>query len=986
MKFTGNFLLLSFILFFSCSLQQSKRYSDLVNPFIGTSGHGHTYPGATLPFGMVQLSPDTDNQGWDWCSGYHYSDQSIMGFSHTHISGAGGADYGDILLMPFTGKLQTEPGPKDNPDAGFRSRFSHQNETANAGYYRVFLDDYRINAELTCTRRAGIHQYTFPASDSSWIAIDLQHGISDRVRQATLHIISKTEIAGFRRSQGWNDDQQIYFYARVSRPFDRIKTFQDGHIGVDGDSLSRLDVKAFLGFKTGKNEVILAKIGISAVSIDGARRNLDEEMPDWNFTQTRENAQANWDKALRQIRVEGATQKDLQIFYTALYHALITPNLFMDTDGRYRGMDGKIHQADGFKNYTLFSLWDTFRATHPLFTLLRPQDNNDFIRSMLAKYEQSGYLPIWELAGYETGTMIGYHAVPVIADAYMKGLRDFDAGKALLAMKHSAESDVRGLKFYKQTGYVASDKEHESVSKTLEYAYDDWCIAQMAREMGQMNDYQQYMQRALSYQNLFDGANGFMRGRKLNSDWIEPFNPFEVTRDFTEANAWQYAMFVPHDVYALINLHGGERKFNRMLDRLFTEESRLEGKAQADISGMIGQYAHGNEPSHHLAYLYNYSGQPWKTQERVRQILSTQYADTPAGLCGNDDCGQLSAWYLFSALGFYPVCPGSNEYVIGSPLFEKVTIDIPALANDPAGSKTFTISARGASTQNKYIAGASLNGQTYHRNYITHRDLINGGELVLQMASTPSRTWGVQEENRPSLRKMNHEVTIPYLKSNISNFIEKATVTLGCNTDSAEIHYTLDGSEPRQTSLRFEQPFEIDHSLTLKARAFKKNLNSSRILTVNATKVQLLPAVKPASIQPGLYYEYLEGPFLSVFDFAKLQPKKKGVINNFLLTPAETEDHFALKFSGLVQVPKDGIYTFSTLSDDGSVLYIDQKEIVNNDGSHAALLTSGEAALKQGFHRLLLLYFEDYEGNELQVLIEGPGLEKQAIPATMLFH
>ena len=672
---------------FCFSISVAQDITKNVDPMIGTGGHGHTFPGAVVPFGMVQLSPDTDIEGWDWCSGYHYSDNSIMGFSHTHLSGTGGADYGDIRLMPTTGELKLIPGSKENPDEGYRSRFLHENEKALAGYYSVMLDDYNVKAELTATLRTGFHKYTFPASESSNIIIDLKNGISDKATEACIHFKNANKIEGYRRSKGWATDQIIYFVMEFSKSFEKYGTAINEEISLSSCEAKGENVKGFVSFKTNEGEQILIKVGISAVSIEGAQKNLDAEIKGWNFEDVCKDANDEWERELSKIKIEGGNQEQRTIFYTALYHSMIHPSIFTDVDGNYRGMDQKIHSASNFEYYNVFSLWDTYRALHPLLTIIDPERDADMVETLVSKYEEAGILPVWELWSNETGTMIGYHSIPVIVDAYMKGIGNYDLEKAYEAMKHSAEMNHLGLKSYKQLNYVASDREHEAVSKTLEYAYDDWCIAMMAKALEKETDFKEFSQRAMNYRNLFDGQSGFMRGKNADGRWVPLFDPFAVTRDFTEANSWQYSLYVPQDVAGLKCLYGGGENLAKKLDESFTADSKLEGRILSDISGMIGQYAHGNEPSHHMAYLYNYTPQPWKTQTRVKEILDIMYTTLPNGLCGNEDCGQMSAWYVLSAMGFYPVAPGSNQFVIGTPIFEKVRIKL-------SNGKEFVVNAK----------------------------------------------------------------------------------------------------------------------------------------------------------------------------------------------------------------------------------------------------------------------------------------------------
>lgn len=632
------------ILFNSCNHTQHKSTSfNYVDPFVGTGAHGHTFPGATLPFGMVQLSPDTRNDNsWDGCGGYHYSDSSIIGFSHTHLSGVGVSDYGDILFLPFTGKnVSLNSGISENPDDGYRSRFSHENEKATPGYYSVKLDDYNVEVELTSTASVGIHRYTYLNAKDANVLIDLTH--RDPVMESTIRVVNEYEIEGFRRSKFWAGNQVIYFVARFSSPIVKSEIFSDNDL-LDDIIVSGKNIKATFNFGEIRNNVLEAKVAISAVSTEGARNNLDSEAGNLSFDDARKNAKNIWIKNLSKIEVEGGSEKQKRIFYTSLYHSLLTPNRFMDVDGKYRGMDGEIHQAKDFTNYTVFSLWDTFRALHPLLTITHPEESNDFVKTLIKKYEQFGELPMWELAANDTRCMIGYHGVSVIADAYAKGIRNYNVESAFAAIKNSANVNKRGINLYRQLGYVPSNKSSQSVSKTLEYAYNDWCIAKMAKALNKDTEYETFIARSQYYRNIYDPSTGFMRGKADDRTWIdEHFDPMRIGFDYTEGNSFQYSLFVPHDTNGLIELIGGNSTFNNWLDKLFTTELTEMPEDDSDVSGLIGNYAHGNEPSHHLAYLYNYSGKAWKGQGLTRQIMSEMYADTPSGICGNEDCGQMSA-------------------------------------------------------------------------------------------------------------------------------------------------------------------------------------------------------------------------------------------------------------------------------------------------------------------------------------------------------
>ncbi|WP_322933390.1 GH92 family glycosyl hydrolase [Bacteroides sp. CG01] len=738
-------ILLVAVLFVGCNSSKDKKaFKDdilnYVNPFIGTAGHGHTFPGATSPFGMVQLSPDTGLEEWDWCSGYHYSDNSIIGFSHTHLSGTGRSDLMDVMLMPFVGDVKLQAGTKENPDWGYRSRFSHDEEWASPGYYKVNLKDYDIMAELTVSPRCGIHRYTFPENINSHIILDLSHHFStDSVIYTSLEVINNNTITGQRKTKGWGEpgekywsNQQLFFAMQVSKPFQSANVVTDDMI-IEDKRAEGKNIKAILNFETKQNEKVLIKVGISAVSIENALKNLSNEIPDWNFDEVLAKTQAEWRSKLSTIAVS-APEETKNIFYTAFYHSLLAPCLYNDVNGEYLGSDKKVHTTQDFSNYTVMSLWDTFRAQNPLLTLITPDKTNDIINSMLAQYDEYGLLPVWSLWSSETNCMIGYHSIPVIVDAYFKGIRGYNVEKAYEAMKASAMQDEFGVKELKQYGYIPYDKYNKSVSTSLEYCYDDWCIAQIAKDLKRNDDYEYFMKRAATYKTYFDKEYKLMNGFSSKGKFRRPFDPFYSSYgecDWVEGNSWQYSFFVPHDVEGLIALHGDKNTFAEALDKLFSVPTDMSGHdVPIDITGLIGQYAHGNEPSHHVAYLYNYAGQPHKTQEKVHEIMTTLYTTQPDGLCGNEDCGQMSAWYVYSAMGFYPVNPAGGVYVFGKPMLDKADLKI--------GANTFTIEAHNLSKENIYIQSIKLNGEKYNKLYITHQDIVKGGKLEFEMGAQPS--------------------------------------------------------------------------------------------------------------------------------------------------------------------------------------------------------------------------------------------------------
>ena len=785
--------------------QKDTALISYVNPFIGTGGHGHTYPGATMPFGMVQLSPDTRLDGWDGCSGYHYSDNYIYGFSHTHLSGTGVSDYGDVLLMP-TDTMVFHNGADGAP--GYRAHFSHDNETASPGYYKVLLDSTNIEVELTVTPRAGMHKYVYPSSENQIVILDLQH--RDKLLDGMIKKVSDTEIQGYRHSSAWATDQRLFFFMRFSHPL----------LGDMGASEPLLyEKKAAFLFDNPNNEPVIVSVGISAVDTEGALKNLEAEIGTKTFEQIKAEAEATWEQQLEKIVVE-STQQDYKVnFYTSMYHSMLAPNLYQDVDGRYRGMDLEVHQTTNFDYYTVFSLWDTYRAAHPLYTIIEQERTNDFINTFLAKYDEGGIMPIWDLSANYTGCMIGYHAVPVIADAYLKGIRDYDSEKALRAMIHSANRDKLGLHAYKESGFVPMEIESESVSKTLEYAYDDWTIAQMAKAMSWRKEYIIFSERAQNYKNVFDPESKFMRGRFRNT-WFAPFDPYEVNFNYTEANAWQYSFYVPQDVSGLMEMMGGKSVLEGQLDELFTAKAATSGRDQADITGLIGQYAHGNEPSHHMAYLYNFVNKPHKTQEKVHQILTQLYTNEPDGISGNEDCGQMSAWYVFSSLGFYPVTPGSNQYIIGTPLFDKATIYLE-------NGNQFTVSAPQLSETNKYIASASLNGELLDRTYLYHTEIVDGGLLEFQMTNTPSE-WGTQEGQEPKTEISENRITpAPFISEGNVAFKTETQVSLGVSVNDANIFYALDDSE----FTPYTSPLTLTEEALVKTYAEREGVRSNILST-----------------------------------------------------------------------------------------------------------------------------------------------------------
>ncbi len=800
-----------------------------VDPFVGTGGHGHTFPGATTPFGMVQLSPDTRLEGWDGCSGYHFSDNYIYGFSHTHLSGTGVSDYGDLLLMP-SGAKNWHNGSKSS--GGYRQYFSHKNEMASPGFYQVYLDSLDLVASMTASPRTGIHQYQYSLQHPQYLAIDLAH--RDEVLSADLELLDAYTLRGHRHSKEWAQDQRLYFYIKLSHPIKSVLHKEGEAIENAFDFEYRKNLQmAYLKFDNPENSPVEIKVGISAVDQDGAFQNYMAEAAGKSFNQMRFEAEKLWRDQLLKIKVAAKEQGDLINFYSSLYHSMIAPNLYQDVDGRYRGMDLEIHQDTTFNYYTVFSLWDTFRAAHPLYTIIEPERSVDFVKTLLAKFDEGGIMPIWDLASNYTGCMIGYHGVSVIADAYLKGLDGFDAQKALQAMKHSALQDHLGLKSYKALSFIPLEIESESVSKTLEYAYDDWTIAQMAKALGQTEDYHEFIKRAQNYKSVFDPKTGFMRARQYNG-WFSPFDPYEVNFNYTEANAWQYRFFVPHDVEGLIELMGGPNNFERELDKLFSTGSVTTGRDQVDITGLIGQYAHGNEPSHHMAYLYHYVQKPYKSQERIRQILTQLYSPTPDGISGNEDCGQMSAWYILSSLGLYPMAPGNPEYLLGSPLVDRAEIQV--------GDQTFKIIAYNNERDHPYVQSVKLNGASWDKSYIPHSALTQGGVLEFFMSDEPS-DWATALEQSPRSRieASQGEVLIvpPFIKSGTTAIKGSTTVVLDQVNDSARIFYRLNDAP----SKKYDTPIVLQDDAVLRIYAQDSQGNRSSEVSTKFIKIDPLRTI-----------------------------------------------------------------------------------------------------------------------------------------------
>ena len=795
------FLPLLLLCLAACTQQPKADYvtdaAQYVDPFIGTGGHGHTFPGATVPFGMVQFSPDTRMNDWDGCSGYHTSDNTILGFSTTHLSGTGCSDYGDFRFMPFTGEYQHEIA------------FKHENEDAQAGYYSVTLDN-NVKVELTTGDRIGMMRCTYPKSTDAHLFLDMVEGVNDEfVYEANLMVETENAISGFRRTRDWANEQYLYFYAEFSKPFTSCALYDKGEQVKDA-YIESDNLKARFDFDTEEGEQITMRIALSAVDVEGAKNNLKAELADgdFDFDALKQKAYDKWNKELLRYAVADPNESNKTVFYSALYHCMVAPNLFSDADGRYRAHDLKVYKSER-PVYTVFSLWDTFRSLHPLFSLMQRERTLDFINTFINKYETNPHhiLPVWELAANETYCMIGNHAIPVIADAYFSGIRDFDTKKALEAMVASQKDDFRGMSAYMKYGYIPIEMEGEAVSKTLEYAYDDWCVARMAEDMGETEIAKEFYTRAQAYKNIYNPENQFFQGRR-NGGWARPFDPAQVNFTLTEANSYQYGFFVPQDVNGHIDLMGGW----------------LTGRVQPDITGLIGQYAHGNEPSHNTVYMYNFVGQPTKTQKYVKQVMDDFYSDRRDGYCGNEDCGQMSAWAVFTAMGFYPATPASGYYVLGLPRFQNLKLSFE-------NGKQFEVVAKGLSDKNCFVQSVKLNGKPLERSYITFDEVFNGGKLEFTMTDQPNSTWATQPEHCPVVRiaKDYDIVIVPTINANSDTFFDSLMVSLSHPIEGVELYYTIDGSDPTENGVPYEQPLCLKENSIVRAAA-KQGDRWSRVI------------------------------------------------------------------------------------------------------------------------------------------------------------
>lgn len=829
----------------SCSKKQ--ELIQYVDPMIGTDVHAHTFPGATLPSGMVQLSPSNDFKSWDWCSGYHYSDSILKGFAHTHISGAGLAGLGDILLMPTAGKVKVQAGSEENPDSGFRSRFSHDREQASAGYYSVILDDYNVKVELTSTPRVGFHKYTFNRAGKGNVIIDPTHNIMENLYKSEIEFLSDTEIRGYKQSNGEAGVRNVYFYAKFSKAFADKGVAVNNKIQANKYLAVDKRVKGYVSFDVEQGESIEVKVALSFVSYEGAKINFNAEAKGKMFSQVLANSQKIWEEKMNKFHIETESIAQKRNFYTAVYHSMISPNLISDVSGEYI-VEGKKYQSE-INQYSNFSTWDTYRAVHPLMAIVEQEKTADFVNSLSSRYTDSRVgLPVWECLGHDNVCMIGYSTVSVMADAIVKDLPGINLKSAYDAMraasfsleKHSNSYDVNGMNYYIDMDFVPGEI-GSSVSKTTEYNYYDWCLSEVAKKLNKTDDSSLFQQRSKGYRNLFDPKSSYLLPKLQNGNFIEVDKSKwdGLVTNYVSGNIWAYSCYVPHDMGYFMKLHGGKNKFANWLDKIFADTSEIGGSQHVDISGFIGKYGHGDEPAHQMPYLYDFAGQAWKTQKIVREILSRFYHDNPAGLDNNDDLGQMSAWYIFSSIGFYPVCPASNQYLIGSPAYAKASINLE-------NGKVFSVQANNNSQKNVYIQSSTLNGETFTKPYITYNQICKGGELVLEMGDQPNENWAASVSDLGGLVGMQaseeyklleeKEVLMPFTNEQSLSFERSKIISLYCNTKKAEIRYTTNGNQPGENSKLYHKPIFITKDTKIKAKAFKKGLKTSRAFSATYLK------------------------------------------------------------------------------------------------------------------------------------------------------
>lgn len=953
-----------FVLSLGFSLAQLKP-SSYVNVFIGTQGVGHTFPGATVPFGMVQLGPDTGWNSWSYCSGYQYKDTLTYGFSHTHLSGTGGADLADILFLPLTKDFDNLED-KVKPIVGMKKK----TEKAKPGYYTICLDN-GIKAEFSATERCGIHRYHFPKG-RAFIFLDLTHVLKgeEKVDDSSIEQVSVREIKGMRITTGWSEHNPVYFHVKFSQDIKSIKK-----INAKG---SRVIIEFIPDGKP-----LDAFVGLSATSFEGAINNLTAETRGLTFEETIVLANKKWDAELGKIQINDPSKDKLTVFYTSLYHTMVCPNIFSDADGKYLGMDGKIRQTNSL-HYHTFSFWDTFRAVHPLFNLLNQERAQDMLISIIEKARyNNGIYPKWELWGVDTDCMIGNHAISVLAEAMVMGVEGFDYKEAYQYCKNTLHPEGEQLSLYQKYGFIPSNEcGVKSVSKTLEYAYNDYCMAMMATILGYSGDYHFYLNRSLNYKNLFNSENGFMQGRLNTRDFMPDFSGNYMDENFTEATPWQYLHFVPHDVMGLINLFGGRERFTQSLDELFNADTIILGRRLPDVSGNLGQYAHGNEPSHGTIFLYNYSSEPWKTSFFTRKVLSAFYKNDPKGLCGNDDCGQMSAWNIFSSLGMYPMSPVNNELLLTAPYFKEAIITLPQ-------GKKFIIKVNGDLT-NEYINKIWLNGKEIDRNYLTYKEFTNGGELVFELCPEPNKIRAIADSSLPGSLTKSFILPAPQITTEHKFFTDNHMVDIISIVDGAKIFYTLDGSDPdSKNGTLYEKPFWVNQTTNIKAVAYKDSKVGSIMKEVIKREPWLNSYdVSLESKQNRYCYTYYEGSIQNVSQMLSMKPVKTGYTNNInnIKTLAEREFHWGIIIKAWINIDVEDIYAFHVFSDDGAVLFIDDVEVLNNDGNHSNMRASGKVALRKGPHKLELRYSQGTYNANLSLGIKGGDLDRWGIPNEMIFE
>ena len=988
-------LLLVIVIASGCS--QQKQPVDFVDPFLGTSGNRWMlFPGPTLPFGMVKLSPDnTDDYAMD--AGYEYKNNSICGFGHVHSWAMG-----SFLTMPATGAIKILPGTKEHPENGYRSRINHNNEKASPGYYSVLLEDYGIKAELTATTRGGFQRYTFPKNEDGHIIFDLQIPMEEKPLTVGggIRKVSDTEIVGWIHHIAGFNDYTLHFVARFNRPFDVMGGWQGSEILNQSDEIQITkdeDIGAFVKFKLGDNPVVLMKTAISYVSTEQARLNLDAEMGkfNWDFDVAHQSARDIWNNLLGKIRVEGGTEQDKMKFYTNMYHSYTARTIYSDANGKYMDMCEKEQQLADPESPVMGcdAFWMTFWNLNQLWGLVTPEVNEKWVKSLLEIYDKGGWLSNGPAGIEYSAIMVAEHEIPLIVGAWQKGIRNFDAGKAFNAMKeiqttpskpHECGGYVgnRNLVPYMDMGYIPADE--GPVSSTLEYAFDDWCVAQMAKSLGKMDDYTYFMQRSQNYRNVFDQSTGYVRPKYAGGPWLEEFSPVVSavgkednfgTRDYVEANAWQYSWFVPHDLKGLIELMGKD-EFNNRLEEGFKKSLPL----------FTSQFVnHSNQPNMQAAWLFNYSGKPWLTQFWVREILDKYYGSTPFdGYPGDEDEGQMGAWYVMSAMGLFEMDGGASTqpaYELSGPIFNKITIQL-----DPKYYQggEFVIEAKNSSSQNRYIQSATLNGKPLNQFWIRHSEIVKGGRLELIMGAEPNKSWASNSDH-PQIMDVAPIVATPSVINTNRMFLTQQLVQSACNTTGAEVHFTTDGSEPDRNSTLYREPFIVTKTTTVKMVAYKGEQKSlpSR---VDIVREGMSKPILSGMVVPGLSFNYFQGSFRMVNEFLKLKPLKSGTVPDFTIQPRESEQFFAFIYDGFIRIPKDGLYTFYLATNDGGRLLIDNRLLINNDGLHPLAEIYRPVALKAGIHPVTVQYFQEGGGKGLKVSWQGPGIGKEEIPPSVLFH